>query len=362
MRVINFSAGPAALPLPALEAARDEWLDYGGTGMSIIEQSHRGKAWGEVQHDVVARLTRLLGIPESHQVLFLTGGASTHFALVPLNFLHPGRRADYLVTGLWGQKALAEAKVLGEARACVDTRGAEGRYARVPTPAEVSIDAGAAYVHSTSNNTIWGTQYHAWPDTGAVPHVCDMSSDFLWRPTDVSRFAFIYAGAQKNLGPSGVVVAVASRDFLASARADIPHILRYQTHAEADSLYNTPPTFPIYMVGKVLAWLEGEGGLPEMERRNRAKAAALYGALERMADFYVAPVEVASRSVMNIVFRTPSEALDARFVTEAAQAGMVGLKGHRHSGGIRVSAYNAVSLREVETLVSFMESFAKSNG
>lgn len=362
MRVINFNAGPAGLPLPALEKARDELLDYQGTGMSIMEHSHRGKAYEAVHQDAIARLTRLLGIPDSHQVLFLTGGASMQFAQVPLNFLPSGKSADYVLTGVWSEKALDEAKLVGAARVACTTKGDDGRYVRVPTQAELKLDPAAAYVHTTSNNTIYGTQFHALPDTGAVPHVCDMSSDFLWRPLDVSRFDFVYAGAQKNLGPSGVLVAVAKKDFLAKGRTDIPKILRYQTHAKENSLYNTPPTLAIYLVRNVLEWIEGQGGLPGMEKRNRAKADALYGALDRLSGFYAAPVEKASRSVMNIVFRTPSEALDEKFVSEAAKAGMVGLKGHRSAGGIRVSAYNAVSEADVAALVSFMESFAKSNG
>ncbi len=362
MRVINFSAGPAGLPLPALEKARDELLDYAGTGMSIMEQSHRDKPYEAVHRDAIERLTRLLGIPDTHTVLFLTGGASAQFALIPMNFLSAGQSADYVMTGVWSEKALDEAKLLGTPRIAATTVNADGKYTRVPTQAELQLDPGAAYVHSTSNNTIYGTQFHTMIDTGSVPHVCDMSSDFMWRPLDVRKFDFIYAGAQKNLGPSGVLVAIARKEFLARGRKDIPKIFRYATHAEADSLYNTPPTLAIYLVRNVLEWMEGQGGLPGMEKRNTRKAELLYGALDRLTGFYTAPVEKASRSVMNIVFRTPSEALDAVFVTESKKAGMIGLKGHRTAGGIRVSAYNAVSVQDIETLVSFMEQFAKSHG
>lgn len=362
MRAINFSAGPAGLPLPALEKARDELLDFAGTGMSIMEQSHRDKPYESVHRDATERLTRLLGVPDTHTILWLTGGASTQFALIPMNFLHVGKSADYVMTGVWSEKALDEAKLVGTARVAATTRNGDGKYTRVPTQAELQLDANAVFAHTTSNNTIYGTQFHALPDTGAVPHICDMSSDFLWRPLDVSKFDFIYAGAQKNLGPSGVTVAIARKSFLAQGRKDIPKILRYQTHAENDSLYNTPPTLAIYLVRNVLEWLDGQGGLAGMERRNRAKADALYGAIDRLAGFYAAPVEKASRSVMNIVFRCPSEALDATFVAEAKKANMIGLKGHRTAGGIRVSAYNAVSLQDIETLVSFMEQFAKSHG
>ncbi|MCA2977452.1 MAG: 3-phosphoserine/phosphohydroxythreonine transaminase [Myxococcaceae bacterium] len=362
MRVINFNPGPAALPQPALERARDELLDFEGSGMSIMEHSHRGKVYEAVHHEAQERLRRLLKLPDTYTIVFSTGGASMQFALVPMNFLPPGRSADYVLTGGWSEKALDEAKLVGATRVAGSTRLSDGRYVRVPTQAEVQLSPDAAYVHTTSNNTLYGTQFHTFLDTGPVPHVCDMSSDFLWRPTDLSRFALTYAGAQKNLGPSGVVVVVANRDFLRTGRKELPKILRYQTQADNDSMYNTPPTLAIYLVRNVLAWLEGEGGLEAMERRNRAKAELLYGTLDALAGFYTAPVERASRSVMNVVFRLPTEALDEQFVAEAKQAGMVGLKGHRLTGGIRVSAYNAVSERDVATLVDFMKAFAKAKG
>jgi len=362
MRAINFNAGPAGLPLPALERARDEFIDFQGSGMSILEHSHRGKEYEAVHDEAIALLTRLLGIPETHQVLFLQGGASQQFAMVPMNFLPRGGSADYVVTGTWGEKALDEARLLGSPRVAATTIGPDKRYVRIPRQAELQLDPQAAYVHLTSNNTIFGTQWHAWPQVGAVPLVADMSSDFLWRPTDVSRFALIYAGAQKNLGPSGVTVVLIRKDFMAKGRKDIPKIFRYTTFAENNSLYNTPPTFAIYLMRNVLAWIEAEGGLVGMERRNNEKAEILYGALDRMSGFYRAPVEKAARSTMNIVFRLPTEELDDRFVAEAKKARMVGLKGHRSAGGIRVSAYNAVSPENIRTLVSFMESFAKANG
>jgi phosphoserine aminotransferase len=362
MRVINFNAGPAGLPLPALERAKDELLDYRGSGMSIMEHSHRGKEYEAVHNEAIARLTRLLGIPDTHTVLFLTGGASQLFATLPMNFLPAGSSADYVMTGVWSEKALDEARLLGTARIAGTTRNPDGRYTRVPTQAEVSFDPRAVYAHTTSNNTIYGTQFHTFLDTGAVPHVCDMSSDFLWRKLDVSKFDFIYAGAQKNLGPSGVLVAVVKKDFIARGRKDIPKIFRFTTAAENNSLYNTPPTFAIYLVNEVLGWIEGQGGLDGMERRNQAKAGLLYGAIDALAGFYQAPVEKASRSVMNIVFRLPSEALEDTFVAEAKKAGMVGLKGHRTAGGIRVSAYNAVSEADIAALVSFMKQFAQAHG
>jgi len=362
MRAINFNAGPAGLPLPALERARDEFVEFQGSGMSILEHSHRGKEYEAVHDEAIALLTRLLGIPDTHQVLFLQGGASLQFAMVPMNFLPGDGSADYVLTGTWSEKALDEAKLLGNPRVAATTIGPDKRYTRIPREAELQLDPKAAYVHITSNNTIFGTQWHAWPQVGSVPLVADMSSDFLWRPTDVSRFGLVYAGAQKNLGPSGVTVVVIRKDFMARGRKDIPKILRYTTHAENNSLYNTPPTFAVYLMRNVLAWIEAQGGLVAMERRNNEKAEILYGALDRMSGFYRAPVEKAARSTMNIVFRLPTEELDDRFVAEAKKQRMVGLKGHRSAGGVRVSAYNAVSPENIRTLVSFMESFAKANG
>jgi phosphoserine aminotransferase len=299
---------------------------------------------------------------DSHQVLFLQGGASHQFAMVPMNFLPKDGSADYILTGVWSEKALDEAKLVGTPRVAATTLGPDKRYIRIPRQAELELDPKAAYVHITSNNTIFGTQWHAWPQVGSTPLVADMSSDFLWRPTDVSRFAMIYAGAQKNLGPSGVTVVILRKDLMARGRKDIPKILRYTTFAENNSLYNTPPTFAIYLMRNVLAWIDQQGGLVAMERRNNEKAEILYGALDRMSGFYRAPVEKAARSTMNIVFRLPTEELDDRFVAEAKKQRMVGLKGHRSAGGIRVSAYNAVSPENIRTLVSFMESFAKANG
>ena len=362
MRVINFNAGPAGLPLPALERARDELLDFQGSGMSIMEHSHRGKEYDAVHTEAISLLTELLRIPDTHQVLFLTGGASQQFAQVPMNFLPPGRSADYLLTGVWSEKAYEEACTVGQARVAATTALPDKRHVRVPRQEELKLDPKAAYVHLTSNNTIYGTQWHTFPDVGAVPLVADMSSDFLWKPTDVSRFAFLYAGAQKNLGPSGVLIAVARKDFLSQGRKDIPKIFRYATHAESNSLYNTPPTLAIYLVRNVLAWVKQVGGLAQLEQWNRQKGELLYGALDAHAGFYRAPVERESRSYMNVVFTLPTPELDEKFISEAKKAGMVGLKGYRTVGGIRVSTYNAVTVDNVRTLVSFMEHFVQKNG
>ncbi len=361
-RPMNFNAGPATLPLPALERAKDDLLDFAGTGMSVMEHSHRGGDYERVHDEAISLLRELLAVPDDYEVLFLQGGASMQFALVPMSFLPPGGSADYVVTGGWSEKAHSEgaawAHVAG-ARVRVAASTKEGGYRRVANPDDAALDEDAAYVHFATNETIHGVQYVDLPRFGRAPHVCDMSSDLLWRKIDVSRVSFLYGGAQKNIGPSGLLVVVAKRDFLERGRKDLPKILQYRAHAEARSLLNTPPTFGIYLMRNVLVWLKAGGGLDAIERRNRAKAAELYAAIDRSAEFYRCPVEVASRSVMNAVFRLPSEELEKRFVDEAKKNGMVGLKGHRSVGGIRVSLYNAVEPEWVTALVSFMNDFAK---
>ena len=370
-RTINFNAGPAALPLPALTRARDELLDFAGSGMSVMEHSHRGKEYEGVHDEAIALVRELLGVPADYEVLLLQGGATALFAEIPMNLLEKGKRAQYLVTGAWGEKALGEGKVVsalfGADLSVQSTGVGEGKeksYTRVPARAEVKVDPGAAYLHITSNETIHGVQFNVddarpFPDTGAVPLVADMSSDFLWRPFDVTKFGMAYAGAQKNLGPSGVVVAVVSKELLEKGRKDIPKIFQFRTHAENKSLYNTPPTFGIYMVRNVLAWVKGQGGLAKMEEANRKKADRLYGVIDRNKEFFRSPVEKESRSVMNVVFRLPSEELEAQFIAEAKKKGMVGLKGHRSVGGIRASIYNAASYEWVDTLAGFMEEFSR---
>ncbi len=371
-RVMNFNAGPAALPLPALERARDELVDFAGSGMSVMEHSHRGKEYEKVHEEAIALVRELLAVPAGYEVLFLQGGASQLFAQLPMNLLDEGGVADYVVTGAWGEKALSEAKVVaklagGEARVACSTGTGEGKeksYLRVPLPNEVNATPRASYLHVTSNETIHGVEYEVdpsrpFPRAADVPLVADMSSDFLWRKFDVSRFGLVYAGAQKNIGPSGVVVVIASQELIAKGRKDIPKIFQLRTAAENRSLYNTPPTFGIYMVRNVLAWLKGQGGLDGIERRNRAKAAKLYATIDANASFYRCPVEKQSRSVMNVVFRLPSEAQEEAFVAEAKKRSMVGLKGHRSVGGIRVSLYNAVEPAWVDALCAFMTEFTK---
>ncbi len=370
-RKINFNAGPAALPLPALERAREELLDFAGSGMSVMEHSHRGKEYEGVHDEAIALVRELLGVPSSYEVLLLQGGATALFAQIPMNLLEKGKTAQYLITGAWGEKALGEAKLVSAlfgANVAVQSlgvgEGKEKKYTRVPAPSEVKVDPGASYLHITSNETIHGVEFNVdgsrgFPATGAVPLVADMSSDFLWRQFDITKFGIAYAGAQKNIGPSGVVVVVISKELVEKGRKDIPKIFQFRTHAENKSLYNTPPTFGVYMVRNVLSWLKGQGGLAKVEEVNRKKATRLYGVIDKNPQFFRSPVEKESRSVMNVVFRLPSEELEATFIADAKKAGMVGLKGHRSVGGIRVSMYNAASYEWVDTLAKFMEEFAR---
>jgi phosphoserine aminotransferase len=359
-RVINFSAGPATLPLPVLEYAQNEFLDHEGTGMSLIEHSHRGAAYAKVHEEAKALFRQLLDVPDTHEVLFMQGGASGQFALVPMNLRGEGQSADYINTGAWSDKSMAEAKVTGEAREA-GTGKVDGKYTRVPTQTELDLDPKAAYAHFTTNNTIMGTQFHEYPDSGDVPLVADMSSDILWRPIDVSKFGLIYAGAQKNLGPSGITVVILRKDLAERSPNTIPKIFRYKTILDGDSLQNTIPTFPVYMVRNVLRWVRDQGGATAMEKRNRAKAGAIYDMIDESQGFFRCPVEVDSRSMMNPVFRLPTEDLEKKLIAEAAEAGMVGIKGHRSVGGIRTSIYNAMDPDDVQKFVDFAKIFAKNN-
>lgn len=359
-RVHNFNAGPAGLPLAALERAQKELVEFEGTGMSIMEHSHRGKAYEAVHNEAIALIKELCGIGDTHDVLFLQGGASLQFAMVPMSFLGEGKSADYVITGGWSEKAYQEAGRIGKPRIAATTEQNK-KYARIPKQEELNLDPNAAYVHITTNNTLFGTQWHYTPDTGSVPLVADMSSDIMWKPFDVSKFSLIYAGAQKNIGPSGVVIVIVKKDFLATARKDIPVILRYSTHAENNSLYNTPPTFGIYLIRNVLAVTKEMGGLAAMEAHNRRKVDLLYSTIDEDPDFFRAPVEKDSRSYMNVVFRLPTEELEKKFVSEATKKNMIGLAGHRSTGGIRVSTYNAVSYESIEALVAFMREFRKGS-
>ncbi len=360
-RVLNFNAGPAALPLPVLERIREELLDCGGSGMSVMEMSHRSAEYEAIQSRAEQELRRHMAIPEDYSVLFLQGGGSLQFAMVPMNLYVPGKPVDVLQTGMWTSKAIGELKKIAAHRLAASTEAE--KFTRVPRASEIALDANASYVHMATNNTIEGTQWTAIPDTGAVPLVADMSSDILSRPMDVRRFGLIFAGAQKNLGPSGVTIVIVRRDLLERADKNLPAILQYRTHAKERSLYHTPPTFAVYIVGLVLEWIEKEGGVAAIEKRNANKARLLYDALDA-GGFYTCPVERESRSRMNVVFRVAggNETVEKQFVQEAAAAGSVGLAGHRSVGGIRVSLYNAVTVAAVESLAGFMSEFQRTRG
>jgi len=359
-RIYNFSAGPCTLPLPALLEAQREFIDYRGTGMSLIEMSHRSREYGEVHEGARSAIRRLLDLPDGFQVLLLGGGATLQFAMVPMNLLAGGGRCDFTVSGAWARKARADAARLGGVRDVFD--GADGDYTSLPDPAALEIDPRAAYVHITSNETIGGLQWQDWPETGDVPLVCDMSSDFMSRRIPAERFGLIYAGAQKNVGPAGVAVVLIRDDVLARCADDLPAYLSYRTHAAKDSLYNTPPVFAIWLMKLTLDWLEQEGGLIEAERRAEARAKLVYDAIARHEGFYRCPVDPRFRSRMNVVFRLPNEELEGKFVAEALEHGMSGLKGHRSVGGCRASLYNAMPLEGAETLAAFMDDFARRNG
>jgi phosphoserine aminotransferase len=358
-RIFNFSAGPAVLPVPVLEQAREEMLSLPGVGMSVMEISHRSKTFDEIHTGAIDGLRELLGIPENYRVLFLQGGASLQFSMVPMNLLPEGGTADYVLTGSWGKKALKEAKKQGSARVAADM--ADGRYSRVPSREEMQLDEGAAYVHVTSNETIEGVQWKEDPEVGATPLVCDASSDICSRPVDVSKYAVIYAGAQKNLGPSGVTVVVLREDLLERIPQGLHTMLDYRTHVENNSLYNAPNTWGIYILNLVCKWVESEGGIEGIHRRNEEKARKIYDAIDA-TDFYRGHAAPEARSSMNITFRLPSEELEKKFTSEATAAGLDGLKGHRSVGGIRASIYNAFPTEGVDALVAFMQEFERRSG
>ena len=357
-RVYNFGAGPATLPLEVLEEAQRELVDFRGSGISILEHSHRGKEYDAVHLEAVANLRKLMNLPEDHVVLFLQGGASAQFAMVPMNLLGAGQAADYIHTGSWAKKAISEAKIIGKVNVVADTSAA--KPARMPNEHELKLTPSAAYVHLTTNETIDGTQWKRFPRTEA-PLVADMSSDFLSRPFDAKQFGLIYAGAQKNLGPAGTAVVVMRKDLAARCPATVPKFFRYATHIEENSLYNTPSCFTIYVIMLVTRWLQ-KIGLEAMYQRNAAKAAKLYAAIDRSGGYYRGTASPESRSDMNVTWRLPSEALEEAFVKEASRNAMKGLKGHRSVGGIRASIYNAFPPEGIDALVSFMDDFRKKNG
>ena len=357
-RVFNFGAGPAVLPEEVLKEAQAELFEFKASGMSIMEASHRGKDYEAVHNEAIANLGKLLNLPDTHTILLLQGGASCQFAMVPLNLLGAGQTADYINSGAWASKALKEAKVVGQVNVAGDT--SKDIPTRLPAIESLKLTPGAAYVHLTSNETIAGTQWKVFPKTEA-PLVADMSSDILSRPFDVSQFGLIYAGAQKNLGPSGLAVVIIRKDLAEKENPKVPVFFRYKTHMAENSLYNTPPTFAIYMLMLVTRWMMKLGGAAAVAQMNADKAGKLYAALDA-STFYKATAVKECRSDMNVTFRLPSEALEEQFVKEASAAGMKGLKGHRSVGGIRASIYNAFPAAGVDKLIGFMADFAKKNG
>jgi len=359
-RIFNFSAGPAVLPEEVLREAQEALWNLDGTGIGVLEHSHRGGPFEKVVEETEAACRRLAAIPDDYAVLFLSGGASTQFFMLPANLLAEGATADYLVTGAWSEKAVAEAKRYGRVHEAASS--AATNHDRIPRASELRWSEAPAYAHFTSNNTIFGTQWASEPTPPAgVWLACDASSDVFSRPLDVTRYGVLYAGAQKNIGPAGVTLVVIRRDLASLSVRELPTMLRYGTHAKERSLYNTPPSFGIYLMGRVFRWIERLGGLAGMEKRNREKAQVLYDVLAEL-DFYEAHAGEGSRSLMNVTFRTPSKELDARFAKEAEAAGMSGLKGHRSVGGMRASIYNAFPKAGCEALASFMRDFAAKNG
>jgi len=360
-RIHNFGAGPAALPVSVLERVQAELLDYAGTGMSVMEMSHRSAAFEGIVQKAETDLRTLLGLGSDHAVLFLQGGASLQFAMVPANLRAAGASADYVLSGHWSKAALKEAQKSGRGRVAGSTEASS--FDRVPSQEELDLDPEAAYLHFTSNNTIYGTQWTSPPEPPpGVPLVCDASSDALSRPIDVGRYGLVYAGAQKNLGPAGVTLVVVRRELLGRTPGDLPAMLDYRLLAENRSLYNTPPTFAIYVVGLVLEWLKTLGGLAAVGKRNEAKAALLYEAIDGSGGFYRGHAQPASRSRMNVTFRLPSEELEKAFLKEAQAQGLDGLKGHRSVGGLRASIYNACPVESVAALAAFMGEFRKRRG
>jgi phosphoserine aminotransferase len=359
-RIFNFSAGPSTLPLPVLERVRDEFVEFHGKGMSLVEMSHRGKVYDEVHNQAVAVIRELLGLPESYKVLFLGGGASLQFGMIPMNFLWGGRSCDLVHTGAWAKKALEDAKKIGKVNVLWD--GKADNYLNLPDPKSIKVSPDATYLHLTSNETIGGVQWQSWPETGKVPIVCDMSSDFMSRRVPVEKFGLIYAGAQKNAGPAGAAIVILREDMLALCPESIINYLDFRLHAKENSLYNTPPVFTIWMIKLTMEWLKEQGGLPAAEKLAAERSKIIYDAIERHAGFYTCPVPAACRSRMNLVFRLKTEALEAAFLEEAKKLRLEGLKGHRSVGGCRASVYNAMPVEGARALAELMDEFARKNG
>ncbi len=355
----NFNPGPAGLPSAVMRQAMAEFTNYHDLGYGIMEASHRAPEFEEIINQAESNIRQLMAIPDDYAVLFLQGGASTQFSMIPMNFLTSETSADYSLTGTWSEKALAEAKLYGKTRVIATSR--DSHYDRIPAPDQWAYDAEARYLHITSNNTIYGTQYHVFPKSSGIPLVADMSSDIMSRQIAINNYAMIYAGAQKNLGPSGVTLVIVHKNFAASATGKLPTMMKYSTYINHASLYNTPPTFSIYMLRLVTDWILGIGGLKAIEKLNQDKAALLYATIDA-DDFYRCPAQVESRSLMNVCFRLPNEELENQFALEAVKAGMIGLPGHRSVGGFRASLYNAMTIDGVRALTDLMLDFKRRMG
>lgn len=359
-RIYNFSAGPAILPEEVLKQAQEELFTLPGVGMSVLEISHRSKTFDKIFAEAKENLKKLLDVPDNYEMLFLQGGASLQFSMVPMNFMFPQNKADYIVTGSWSKKAVKEAKRVGTVNIAASIE--EDKFNRIPEQNELKLDPDASYVHFTSNNTIYGTQWGSEPDSGNIPLICDASSDILHKKIDVKKYAFIYAGAQKNMGPSGVTFIILKKDLLERCSDSLPTMLNYKTHSEKDSLYNTPNVFGVYIINLIGKWLLKNGGLDSMYKINKEKAALLYKCIDESSGFYKGHAEKDSRSLMNITFNLSSEELEKKLVEESTAVGFSGLKGHRSVGGLRASIYNAFPKKGVEDLVSFLKDFQKKNG
>ena len=358
-RVYNFNPGPATLPVEVLREAQAEFLNFDSSGMSIVEISHRSKPYEKVHNAAKATILELMGLGDDYDVLFIQGGASLQFAMIPLNFATKENPGSYVLSGTFSSNAFKEANILGVSEVAASTK--DENFRRVPRQDELKINPQAAYLHICNNNTIYGTEFHYVPDTGNVPLFADMSSDMLSRPWDFKRYDLIYAGVQKNLGPAGVVVVVVKKSLVEKSSDILPTMLRYDTFYKKNSLYNTPPAFSIYIVGKVVEWIKSSGGLEEMARRNKIKAKLLYDAIDSSDGFYRGHADKDSRSFMNVTFRLPNEELEKKFVAEALQKNLSGVKGHRSVGGMRASIYNAMPIEGVEALADFMDTFRKAN-
>ncbi len=358
-RAYNFNAGPAALPLEVLQEAQTALVDYKGIGMSLMEISHRSKEYENINGETQELIKELLSVPSGYKVLFMQGGASTQFGMIPMNFLKPGKVGSYILTGSWADKAYKEAQLFGQVEAAASSQAI--KFTGVPSLKEIVISPDSAYLHLTSNETIGGIQFSQFPDTGSLPLLGDMSSDIMCRPIDVSKFAFVYAGAQKNLGPSGVTVVIIREDLLQDIPQNIATMSRYTTYSENNSLYNTPPAYSIHIMNLVLQWIKRNGGLLAMEQRNKEKSQLIYDAIDGSGDFYQGVARKESRSLMNITFRLKDQGLEKNFVQESEQQGFVGLPGHRSVGGLRASAYNAVPYESCKALKEFMVDFQSKN-